>query len=65
MYTQSLLQDAIEILEPMTKDSVNFICQGAFISLGMILIEQLQASLPSLASTYAKYMKVIYNKHNH
>lgn len=62
-YPQSLLQDAIEILEPMTKDSVDFVRQGAFISLGMILVEQSEASSPSLASTRAKYTKVISDKH--
>ena len=63
IYTQSLLQDAVEILEPVTKDSVDFVCQGAFISLGMILVEQSEASSPSLASTRAKYTKVISDKH--
>ena len=58
-----LLQDAVEILEPMTKDSVDFVRQGAFISLGMILVEQSEASSPSLASTRAKYTKVISDKH--
>jgi len=62
-YTQSLLQDAVEILEPMTKDSVDFVRQGAFIALGMILVEQSEASSPSLAPTRAKYTKVISDKH--
>lgn len=57
------LQDAIEILEPMTKDSVDFVRQGAFIALGMILVEQSEASSPSLAATRAKYHKVISDKH--
>ena len=56
-------QDAIEILEPMTKDSVDFVRQGAFIALGMILVEQSEASSPSLAATRAKYHKVISDKH--
>jgi 26S proteasome regulatory subunit N2 len=62
-YTQSLLQDAVEILEPMTKDSVDFVRQGAFIALGMILVEHSEASSPSLASTRARYTKVISDKH--
>ncbi|KAF5312814.1 hypothetical protein D9619_003415 [Psilocybe cf. subviscida] len=57
------LQDAVEILEPMTKDSVDFVRQGAFIALGMILVEQSEASSPSLAPTRAKYHKVITDKH--
>ena len=47
----------------MTKDSVDFVRQGAFIALGMILVEQSEASSPSLASTRAKYHKVITDKH--
>ncbi|KAF8078702.1 armadillo-type protein [Lyophyllum atratum] len=57
------LQDAVEILEPMTKDSVDFVRQGAFIALGMILVEQSEASSPSLAPTRALYTKVVSDKH--
>lgn len=58
-----LIQDAVEILEPMTKDSVDFVRQGAFIALGMILVEQSEASSPSMASTRALYHKIIGDKH--
>ncbi|KAG5636896.1 hypothetical protein H0H81_006482 [Sphagnurus paluster] len=57
------LQDAVEILEPMTKDGVDFVRQGAFIALGMILVQQSEASSPSLASTRALYHKVVSDKH--
>ncbi|KIK70882.1 hypothetical protein GYMLUDRAFT_66097 [Collybiopsis luxurians FD-317 M1] len=57
------LQDAIEILEPMTKDSVDFVRQGAFIALGMILLEQSEASSPALASTRSLYSKIVADKH--
>jgi len=57
------LQDAIEILEPMTKDSVDFVRQGAFIALGMILVQQSDASSPSLASIRATYAKIVGDKH--
>jgi 26S proteasome regulatory subunit N2 len=57
------LQDAIEILEPMTKDSVDFVRQGAFIALGMILVQQSDASSPSLASVRATYAKIVGDKH--
>ena len=56
-------QDAVEILEPMTKDGVDFVRQGAFIALGMVLVEQSEASSPSLASTRALYHKVVSDKH--
>ena len=37
-------QDAIDLLEPMTKHPVDFVCQGAFISLSMILVQQSDAA---------------------
>lgn len=57
------LQDAVEILEPMTKDSVDFVRQGAFIALGMVLVQQSEASSPSMSSTRALYSKVVSDKH--
>jgi 26S proteasome regulatory subunit N2 len=57
------LQDAVEILEPMMKDSVDFVRQGAFVALGMILVQQSEASSPSIASTQALYTKVVLDKH--
>ncbi|KAH9944140.1 D-isomer specific 2-hydroxyacid dehydrogenase [Epithele typhae] len=58
------LQDAVDILEPMTRDSVDFVRQGALISLGMILVEQSEASSPSLASTRALFAKIVSDKHD-
>ncbi|KAH9846819.1 26S proteasome regulatory complex non-ATPase subcomplex Rpn2/Psmd1 subunit [Lenzites betulinus] len=58
------LQDAVDILEPMTRDSVDFVRQGALISLGMILVEQSEASSPSLAPTRALYAKIVSDKHD-
>lgn len=53
----------MEILEPMTKDPVDFVRQGALIALGMVLVQQTEASSPSLASTRALYHKIISDKH--
>lgn len=47
----------------MTKDSVDFVRQGAFIALGMILLEQSEASSPSLASTRSLYSRIVADKH--
>ena len=58
------LQDAVIILEPMTRDSVDFVRQGALIALGTILVEQSEASSPSLASTRALYAKIVSDKHD-
>ena len=57
------LQDAVEILEPMTKDGVDFVRQGAFIALGTVLVQQSEASSPSMASTRALYAKIVADKH--
>lgn len=57
------LQDAVDILEPMAKDSVDFVRQGAFIALGMILVQQSEASSSSMASTRALYAKIVADKH--
>ena len=58
------LQDVVIILEPMTRDSVDFVRQGALIALGTILVEQSEASSPSLASTRALYAKIVSDKHD-
>lgn len=57
------LQDAVEILEPMTRDSVDFVRQGAFIALGMILVEQSEVSSLSFTTTRNRYQKIISDKH--
>jgi len=57
------LQDAIEILEPMIKDPVDFVRQGALIAMGMVLVQQSEASSPSMASTRALYAKIVSDKH--
>ena len=57
------MQDAIDLLQPMTKDPVDFVRQGAFISLGMILVQQSEAASPVIATVRNAYNKVISNKH--
>lgn len=57
------LQDAIDLLEPMTKDPVDFVRQGAFVSLAMILVQQSEASSPSMSTTRALFAKVVSDKH--
>lgn len=57
------LQDAVEILEPMTKDSVDFVRQGAFVALGMILVQQSEAASSSMVSIRSLYTKIVSDKH--
>ena len=47
----------------MTKDPVDFVRQGAFISLAMILIQQSEAQSPKVASIREMLSKVVADKH--
>ena len=47
----------------MTKDGVDFARQGAFIALGMILVQQSEASSFSMSSTRALHTKIVSDKH--
>ncbi|CAO3657434.1 unnamed protein product [Mucor hiemalis] len=55
--------DALELLEPMTKDPVDFVRQGAFMSQAMILIQQTENTNPKVASVRKLYEKIISDKH--
>lgn len=55
--------DALELLEPMTKDPVDFVRQGAFMSQAMILIQQTENSNPKVAGVRKMYEKIIGDKH--
>ncbi|WWD20908.1 hypothetical protein CI109_105386 [Kwoniella shandongensis] len=57
------LETAVELLEPMTKDPVDFVRQGAYISLAMILIQQSEASSSKVTSTRELFAKVVADKH--
>ncbi|TYJ57313.1 hypothetical protein B9479_002046 [Cryptococcus floricola] len=57
------LESAIDLLEPMTKDPVDFVRQGAYISLAMILIQQSEAASPKSVSIRELFAKVVADKH--
>lgn len=57
------LIEAIDLLEPLTKDPVDFVRQGALISLAMILIQQNEVMNPKVSSTRKLYEKIIGDKH--
>ncbi|ORY27990.1 endopeptidase [Naematelia encephala] len=57
------LEAAIDLLEPLTKDPVDFVRQGAYISLAMILIQQSEAQSPKVTSTRELFTKVVSDKH--
>ncbi|KDN37461.1 putative RPN2-26S proteasome regulatory subunit [Tilletiaria anomala UBC 951] len=57
------LEEALELLEPMTKDPVDFVRQGACISLAMILIQQNEVLNPRTASARKTFEKIMGDKH--
>lgn len=57
------LDDAIDLLEPMTKDSVDFVRQGALISLALILVQANDASAPKVASIRKQLQKIVGDRH--
>ena len=59
----TLLQEAVALLEPMTKDPVDFVRQGACISLAMILIQQNETLNPKVGAVRKILAKIISDKH--
>ncbi|KAF7597256.1 proteasome regulatory particle base subunit [Aspergillus hancockii] len=57
------LDEAIDLLEPMLKDSTDFVRQGALISLAMVLAQQNEAMNPRVSSLRKAMMKMIGDRH--
>ncbi|KAF1958788.1 26S proteasome regulatory subunit rpn2 [Byssothecium circinans] len=57
------LDEAIDLLEPMMKDSTDFVRQGALISLAMIMVQQNEAMNPKVATIRKTLTKVISDRH--
>ncbi|KAJ8325860.1 proteasome regulatory particle base subunit [Batrachochytrium dendrobatidis] len=57
------MKEAIALLEPMVKDPVDFVRQGAMIALGMILIQHNEASAPKLNTIRKLFETTISDKH--
>lgn len=57
------LDEAIDLLEPMTKDSTDFVRQGALISLSMIMVQQNEAMNPKVGTIRKQLQKVIADRH--
>jgi 26S proteasome regulatory subunit N2 len=57
------LPEAIELLEPILKDSTDFVRQGVLIAMSMILIQQNEQSSPKVASFRQTLEKVYSNRH--
>lgn len=57
------LPAAIEVLEPLTKDPVDFVRQGALMASAMILIQQNEAAYPKVKDFTKQYADIVKNKH--
>ncbi|KAK4545555.1 hypothetical protein LTR36_002905 [Oleoguttula mirabilis] len=57
------LDEAIDLLEPMTKDSVDFVRQGALIALAMIMVQQNEAMNPKVTTIRKQLQKSIADRH--
>jgi 26S proteasome regulatory subunit N2 len=58
-----VLQEAVEILEPLSKDPVDFVRQGALVSLAMVLVQQTEAQNPKVTDVRKTFSTVIGDKH--
>ncbi|KAI9023487.1 armadillo-type protein, partial [Phycomyces nitens] len=56
--------DALELLEPMAKDPVDFVRQGALIAQAMILVQQTENTNPKVSGVRKHYESVINDKHD-
>ena len=57
------LDEAVELLEPMMKDSVDFVRQGALISLSMIMVQQNETMNPKVSTIRKQLQKIIGDRH--
>ncbi|EYE99733.1 proteasome regulatory particle base subunit RPN2 [Aspergillus ruber CBS 135680] len=57
------LDEAIDLLEPMLKDSTDFVRQGALISLAMVLVQQNEAMNPRVSSLRKTMMRMLGDRH--
>lgn len=55
--------EALDLLEPMTKDATDFVRQGAFIATAMVLVQHNDQSNPRVVATRKRFADIITNKH--
>jgi len=56
------LSTAIDLLEPLTRDPVDFVRQGALIAMGLILVETNKTEVPRLEDFTKTCLEIIQNK---
>ncbi|KAJ3341759.1 proteasome regulatory particle base subunit [Gonapodya sp. JEL0774] len=57
------MPEALSLVEPMLKDSVDYVRQGALIASAMILIQHNETQTPAVATTKKLYEKILADKH--
>lgn len=57
------LPEAVDLLEPMMKDSTDFVRQGALIALSMIMVQQNEAMNPKVVAIRKQLTKVVGDRH--
>lgn len=57
------LDEALDLLEPMLKDSTDFVRQGALIALAMVLAQQNEAMNPRVTSLRKAMLKMVGDRH--
>lgn len=57
------LPEALDLLEPMTKDATDFVRQGAFIATAMVLVQHNDQTNPRVVATRKQFEEIITNKH--
>eukprot|EP01027_Heterolobosea_sp_BB2_P000752 GEZU01001099.1.p1 GENE.GEZU01001099.1~~GEZU01001099.1.p1 ORF type:complete len:900 (-),score=305.42 GEZU01001099.1:245-2944(-) len=57
------MKEAIDLLEPLTKDPIDFVRQGALIGLAMVLIQQTEAQEPKVATIRKLFQSTIADRH--
>lgn len=57
------LDEAIDLLEPMMKDSVDFVRQGAYISMAMILVQQNDSMNSKVSDLRKQLQKAVGDRH--
>ncbi|OXT10064.1 hypothetical protein B9K06_26715, partial [Bacillus sp. OG2] len=57
------LKSALDVLEPLSTDSVDFVRQGAFLAKAMILIQQNEKTCPKVKDFKESLASIVSNKH--
>ncbi|XP_066392653.1 26S proteasome non-ATPase regulatory subunit 1 homolog B-like [Miscanthus floridulus] len=57
------LSEAITLLEPLTSDVVDFVCQGALIAMAMVMIQTNESYDSRVGAFRHKLEKIILDKH--